>query len=763
MNKLFIPGIIVLLISIPLYAETSSSSINWISTAFYYQDACRQNHACNVSLLNAINATITNYNGTNLYLSGWLNASDIRIRNDLYAVGDISGNDITSRNVLYTAYLADNFGLGGWDMTGDPYWLNGVDMQMTQNLIIDNNLTAYRILGNLTPTYTLTYDIGSGVLRWRNLYITNLSADYGQFAYDLEVLGNLSADSICVDGGDCLGDIVNTYLALDKTNWDTDDWILYNDILHEFSFNESKLATTFYNCSNVSAVAGTVEGGFYEINKYDGISLNVTETAGAPGMDFRINFTGIVDFNQLIWRYKSIVGENHITKVQLWDYDDNDWETYATLSDVGAYNVKEIGVYDADEHILDGAIQMRFISESNGNTNHIHYFDWVTIADGFATPSGAEIDPYSIHTSSINESQFFYNGILNLNQSYINELYLPYTNAEYALFMGNREVQIRRANISMLSVNNSIQIGTKTVYSNLTANANGDFIVTSTGTNVIIGDSETGASTTGISGLNLIGQGAGFNTDNSGASNMFGEDAGKNALDADDDNFFGAHSGENTDSLYYANCFGSYACYDADDANSINAFGTYAAFEATNAEKSSCIGGGACSYATNAKRMSAVGHNAGTSDTVNNVASWGASNLFGYYTGTGGYSNGTTIGISIENSKPNQINLGNILQMEGQWSGELRSSDLVSGAIIQYGENHINGSGNITGGQGYFETIGNSTHRYTWTELNSSTAIPANITYTDNTILKNMSDCTLHTGWNATTKYWDTWQTGACS
>jgi len=83
--------------------------------------------------------------------------------------------------------------------------------------------------------------------------------------------------------------------------------------------------------------------------------------------------------------------------VSLWDYNDNDWENYDLVSVVGTYNVFDIPVLDNSEHIENGIVQMRFYVADNGNTGHTHYFDYVTIVDGFATPSGSEVDPLSIH------------------------------------------------------------------------------------------------------------------------------------------------------------------------------------------------------------------------------------------------------------------------------------------------------------------------------------------------------------------------------
>ena len=180
------------------------------------------------------------------------------------------------------------------------------------------------------------------------------------------------------------------------TKWITNNPWLYNDT-DTIYFNESKLTTIYYNATNLNANRGTTAGILKDIQIYDRTSYNVTEEAGANGLDFKINFTGVSDFNHLVIRYKSTLGETHLLNVQIYDYSDANWENYATISEAIDFNVIELGVYDADEHINGGVVSVRFYQSANGNTNHEHYFDWVTIADGFATPSGAETDPFSFH------------------------------------------------------------------------------------------------------------------------------------------------------------------------------------------------------------------------------------------------------------------------------------------------------------------------------------------------------------------------------
>lgn len=180
---------------------------------------------------------------------------------------------------------------------------------------------------------------------------------------------------------------------------DTDGYIYHNG--DETKFNITKIQTQYFNATSVHAYRGTESGELAYINAYNGASYNVTEASGAEGLDFRINFTGITEFNQIIIRYKTTTGEAHTSYLQLWSYTDSDWENYGVGSEVADYMLFDFGVYDDTEHISGGTVQIRIYIPENGNTGHTHYFDWVTISEGLSTPSGAETDPYSIHRDGL--------------------------------------------------------------------------------------------------------------------------------------------------------------------------------------------------------------------------------------------------------------------------------------------------------------------------------------------------------------------------
>jgi len=184
---------------------------------------------------------------------------------------------------------------------------------------------------------------------------------------------------------------------INMSNATINQW-LYNQTTPAITYADSLLVTTFYNASEIKAIRGIAIGTIGNITAYDWKSVNVTEEAGATGIDFRINFTNVNSLNQIVLRYHSTSGESHTSDLQLWDYTEDGWESYANFGNVVNFQIYTIGVFDNSSHIgTDGNVTMRFVSTANGNTGHVHYFDWTTISKGIAIPSSTEVDPWSVY------------------------------------------------------------------------------------------------------------------------------------------------------------------------------------------------------------------------------------------------------------------------------------------------------------------------------------------------------------------------------
>lgn len=298
-------------------------------------------------------------------LPKYLLRPDSNLFMDLVATGNFSGSNLT----------ADYF-------SGDGSLLTGISSSAV-NVTVGDGL----ILDGSNISFNTTY----GDARY-----------YPRATADSQFLEASQEGDLNVNHSD------TSTLAEDSTAWITltslqAKW--FADVANVFTFDEAEfnssvtalLATTYFNASVGNVVMGTGAGTFANINTYDSTPYNVSEDGSS--IDFVVNYTGITEFNQLIVRYKTIIGESHSMFVQIYDYVDSDWENYASLgSTEGEYNIITLGVFDNDKHINGGIVQVRFyIPPSLPAKTDKWSFDWVIISQGVATPSGAETDPFSIH------------------------------------------------------------------------------------------------------------------------------------------------------------------------------------------------------------------------------------------------------------------------------------------------------------------------------------------------------------------------------
>jgi len=172
----------------------------------------------------------------------------------------------------------------------------------------------------------------------------------------------------------------------------TADEVWIDLIMGEFNFNESMLETIYYNASSLKVVTGTGAGALVDIQTYNQITYNVTETSS--DFELRVNFTGITSFTTLLIRHKTDEEDSHAAAIQIWDYDSSSWEGYGYLSEFTTSTIQTLGVYDDSEHISGGVVQVRIYQSEVGNSGHVHQFDWVGISKGYGTPVGTEVDPF---------------------------------------------------------------------------------------------------------------------------------------------------------------------------------------------------------------------------------------------------------------------------------------------------------------------------------------------------------------------------------
>ena len=174
----------------------------------------------------------------------------------------------------------------------------------------------------------------------------------------------------------------------------------------------SVLSTTYY--LNSSAVTGgsytdssDVEDAWY----YDGVSLNFTEGNGVDPLDIYLNFTGVVDFSQLVMKEYYIGSASHTIQVEIWDYDDSTWESYFAFVGQTGMTQLSIPVYDSAEHINNSIVQVRLHHIQNGVASHRLYIDFIWLVDGSDVGSSTNLAGYAKYSFGYND--FVGNGYFN--------------------------------------------------------------------------------------------------------------------------------------------------------------------------------------------------------------------------------------------------------------------------------------------------------------------------------------------------------------
>jgi len=381
------------------------------------------------------------YNGTLAYLSdilGWdyYNSTDFSISDyytkvninsfDYYNSTDFDYNDYYldsnpdnfidwSKAVNGTLFLSSEYNASGlikdWTVDLSDYptldeiigfnYYNSTDFDYNDYYLKSNPFSFY----NITNAPTYINDTFAGNYSTFLTHIDWSDATNGTLALSSEIPTN---NNQLTNGNNYWNDTYATFnktygdtiyspiseplsLHLNQDNWfnDSNDWIYWDN--PTITFNESKLETTYYLASAINVVTGTGAGSLADIQTYNVVTYNVTEV----NSDFEliVNFTGITDFTTLLVRHKIDTTDGHNPTIQIWDYTTSSWEGYGYLSELTTSKMQTLGVYDADEHISGGVVQVRFYLNEIGNAGHVHQFDWVGLSKGYGTPVGEEIDP----------------------------------------------------------------------------------------------------------------------------------------------------------------------------------------------------------------------------------------------------------------------------------------------------------------------------------------------------------------------------------
>lgn len=189
-------------------------------------------------------------------------------------------------------------------------------------------------------------------------------------------------------------------------------------------FNESVLALVSaitFNASSVNTVVGTVNYGTVASIQVldDNLNYSVQEVSGIPGMDIRVNFTGVSTFDNILMN--EFFSDNiHTIDVQVWDYATNSWQSgYFTFGAQSGYVTTKIAVLDSQEHIQNGIVSLRFYHSASGVVSHFLNIDYVALQKGFTGLTLNKHDALSGLQNFNTNHPLYASMLVNLNNSLI--------------------------------------------------------------------------------------------------------------------------------------------------------------------------------------------------------------------------------------------------------------------------------------------------------------------------------------------------------
>lgn len=112
---------------------------------------------------------------------------------------NVSGNVSVGGDLDMIGYSLTTSFLGGVvgtiEMRGDPWYLSGTSLQIVEDLYVDRNFYVGEnsSLSDVFPQDTLNYSLGSGPLRWLNLFVQNINVD------DIETINLHVSDNVTAD------------------------------------------------------------------------------------------------------------------------------------------------------------------------------------------------------------------------------------------------------------------------------------------------------------------------------------------------------------------------------------------------------------------------------------------------------------------------------------------------------------------------------------------------------------------------------------
>ena len=366
----------------------------------------------------------------------------------LYYVNDtntqLSGADVIAMVGNFTDWLPDYAGNISSYLAQDGYEADTNDTARVDALY--NNITAFLYYVNDTNTQLSGADVIAMVgnfTAWLPDYAGNISSFLAQDGYEADTNETVRVDALysnisaflAQDGYeadtnettrvDALYNNISAFLYYvnDTDTWNTTEEMLIaldNDTIArigecpegEFVVNTTTggvecqapitSITHYLNASDVTGGSYTDTEDVTDAWYYDSASLNFTEGSGTDPLDIYLNYTGVEDFHEFIIREYYMGSSSHHVQIQIWDYNESEWEDYFEFVGQSGYTVLTIPIYDASDHIENGVVQIRLHHIQNGVSSHELNIDFAWILDGVIVGGSTNLDGYAKYSFGYN-------------------------------------------------------------------------------------------------------------------------------------------------------------------------------------------------------------------------------------------------------------------------------------------------------------------------------------------------------------------------
>ena len=149
---------------------------------------------------------------------------------------------------------------------------------------------------------------------------------------------------------------------------------------------------TTYGTYNFGSLTDITTYGDYNTVAQTGY-YSVNDATGAPGYVEYIGFTGVTEFNRAVYNINYTTASGHTVDIDLYNYQTDAWDTFATYSGSGNWQQFALGLVDHLPYIsAANSVTTRIYHLSSGNTSHRTWIDYVALEQsttGGQGPRGA--------------------------------------------------------------------------------------------------------------------------------------------------------------------------------------------------------------------------------------------------------------------------------------------------------------------------------------------------------------------------------------